>query len=138
MSDIKGIASSFFEVCEIGKGWDACKDYCLENASFSSQAEPLLEVRTIEAYADWMQGVCSILPDSNYEIKSLTVDEQNKHVSFFAVFSGTHTGEGGPIDPTGLNGTIDYVYALEFSEDKIKHLTKIWNPHHFFKQIGWE
>ena len=138
MSDMKGIASSFFEACETGKGWDVCKDYCLENASFSSHAEPLLEVRTIEAYADWMQGVCSILPDSNYEIKSLTVDEKNKHVSFFAVFSGTHTGEGGPIGPTGLNVTIDYVYALEFSEDKIKHLTKVWNPHHFFKQIGWE
>ena len=138
MSDIKGIASSFFEACETGKGWDVCKDYCLENASFSCHAEPLLEVRTIETYADWMQGVCSILPDSNYEIKSLTVNEENKHVSFFAVFAGTHTGEGGPIDPTGLNGTSDYVYALEFSEDKIKHLTKVWNPHHFFKQIGWE
>ncbi len=77
------------------------------------------------------------MPDCDYEIKSLTVDEENKHVSFFALFSGTHTGEGGP-PPRGLKGTVDYVYALEFSGDKIKHLTKVWNPHHFFKQIGWE
>jgi len=60
------------------------------------------------------------------------LDEGNKHVSFFAVFSGTHTGEGGPLDPTGLRGTVDYVYALEFSEGKIKHLTKIWSPHYSY------
>ena len=137
MSDIKGIASSFFEACETGKGWDVCKSYCLENASFSSHAEPLLEVTTIQGYADWMQGVCGLMPDCSYEIKALTVDEENQHVSFFAVFSGTHTGEGGP-PPTGLHGIVDYVYVLEFSEDKIKHATKIWNPHYFFKQIGWE
>ncbi|MBH18530.1 MAG: polyketide cyclase, partial [Gammaproteobacteria bacterium] len=92
MSDIKNIANSFFEACETGKGWQACKDYCIEDASFSSHAEPLLDVKTIEGYSDWMTGVCLMLPDSNYEIKSLTVEEESGHVSFFAVFSGTHTG----------------------------------------------
>ena len=138
MSDIKEIANSFFEDCEVGKGWEACKNYCLEDASFSSHAAPLLDTKTIEGYADWMQGVCSILPDCSYEIKSVTVDEDSKQVSFFAVFSGTHTEEGGPVPPTGLKGSVDYVYALEFSDDRIKHLTKIWNPHYFNKQIGWE
>jgi len=138
MSDIKNIANSFFEACETGKGWQACKNYCIEDASFSSHAEPLLDVKTIEGYSDWMTGVCSMLPDSNYEIKSLTVEEESDHVSFFAVFSGTHTGEGGPIPPTGKSGEVDYVYVLEFLENKIKHLTKIWNPHYLFKQIGWE
>ena len=138
MADIQETAKSFFEACEAGKGWDVCKTYCLENASFSSHAAPLLEVTTIQDYADWMQGVVVLMPDCEYDLKSVTVDEGNKHISFFAVFSGTHTGEGGPLEPTGLRGTVDYVYALEFSEDKIKHLTKIWNPHYFFQQIGWE
>ena len=40
MSDMKAIASSFFEACETGRGWDSCKDYCLEDASFSSHAAP--------------------------------------------------------------------------------------------------
>ena len=138
MSNIKDVANSFFENCEKGMGWDVCKDYCLEEASFSSHAQPLLEINSIEGYANWMQGVCTILPDCSYEIKSVTVDEENNHISFFAVFSGTHTAEGGPVAPTGLKGEVDYVYALEFQEDKIKHLTKIWNPHYFNKQIGWE
>ena len=56
------------------------------------------------------------------------LDEGNKHVSFFAVFSGTHTGEGGPLDPTGLRGTVDYVYALEFVVLKILARYKSYKP----------
>ena len=138
MSEIKNIANSFLEACETGQGWQACKNYCLEDASFSSHAEALLEVKTIEEYSDWMTGVCSMMPDSNYDVKSLTIEEEKGHVSIFAVFSGTHTGEGGPIPPTGKSGEVDYVYIMEFLDNKIKHLTKVWNPHHFFKQIGWE
>ena len=138
MSEIKKIASSFFEACETGKGWATCAEFCSENASFSSHAEPLLETKTIEEYAEWMVGICQIMPDSKYEIRSVTVDEESGHVSFFAIFSGTHTGEGGPTDATGKWGEVDYVYALEFNEDKISHLTKIWNPHYMNKQIGWE
>ena len=85
-----------------------------------------------------MTRVCSMMPDSNYDVKSLTIEEEKGHVSIFAVFSGTHTGEGGPIPPTGKSGEVDYVYIMEFLDNKIKHLTKVWNPHHFFKQIGWE
>mgnify|MGYP001218104845 FL=1 len=138
MSNIKEVANGFFEACETGKGWEVCKDYCTKDATFSSHAEALSEINSIEGYSDWMTGICSTMPDSNYEIKSVTVDIEKEHVSFFAVFSGTHLGEGGPVPPTEKYGEVDYVYALEFSEEKIKHLTKIWNPQHMYKQIGWE
>lgn len=138
MPQIKQIANTFFEACETGKGWGACAEFCHEKATFSSHADPLLEVKTIEEYANWMVGICQIMPDSKYEIKSITLDEDNNHVSFFAVFSGTHTGEGGPQSPTGKWGEVDYVYALEFEDNRINHLTKIWNPHYMNKQIGWE
>lgn len=138
MSQMKIIANSFFEACETGKGWSACKEFCHENASFSSHADPLLEIKTIEEYSDWMIGICQIMPDSKYEIRSVTIDEDSGHISFFAVFSGTHSKDGGPVSPTGKWGQVDYVYALEFKNEKISHLTKIWNPHFMFKQIGWE
>ncbi len=34
-------AMKFFEACETGKGWDACKAYCREGATFSCQAGAL-------------------------------------------------------------------------------------------------
>ena len=36
-------------------------------------------------------------PDGRYELRTFAVDEERNHVAAFAVFRGTHTGEGGPV-----------------------------------------
>ena len=38
-------ARAFFEACEAGKGWQICRDFCHENATFSCQADALAEVQ---------------------------------------------------------------------------------------------
>jgi ketosteroid isomerase-like protein len=53
------------------------------------------------------------------------------------VFHGTHTGEGGPVPPTGKSCAADYVYAMNFDGDKISSMTKIWNSDVTLKQLGW-
>jgi hypothetical protein len=55
-------------------------------------------------------------------------DGSSKTVCVFAVISATHTGGGGPVPPTGKKTVTEYVYTMEFDGDKIKHITKIWNP----------
>lgn len=55
----------------------------------------------------------------------------------FSVFRSTHTGEGGPVAPTGNPVAAEYVYAMEFDSGKIRHMTKIWNDGHSLKQLGW-
>jgi hypothetical protein len=35
-------------------------------------------------------------------------------VTAYAVFRGTHTGEGGPVPPTGKEVEADYVYVMQF------------------------
>ena len=57
MTPIAGIARQFFDACEAGKGWDACKAYCHPNATFSAQAEPLTDVKTLQQYTDWMTAM---------------------------------------------------------------------------------
>jgi hypothetical protein len=47
MASITSVAEAFFAACETGKGWDECRAYCTPNASFSAQAEPLLDVKTL-------------------------------------------------------------------------------------------
>jgi hypothetical protein len=136
MSAITSVAEQFFEACEKGKGWEACKAYCKPDATFSSQAEPLAEVRTLQGYTDWMKGMLVILPDGRYELKSFATDAQRNVVTAFAVFHGTHTGQGGP-PPTGKSTATDYVYSMEFDGDKIRHMTKIWNSGWALKQLGW-
>jgi predicted ester cyclase len=127
----------FFEACEAGKGWDACKAYCVPDATFAAQAEPLADVRSLSQYTDWMKGLMTIMPDGRYQLRSFAVDESRKNVCAYAVFSGTHTGQGGPVPPTGKSISSDYVYVMEFDGERIRHMTKIWNAGFAMKELGW-
>src|SRR6516162_7290475 len=138
MTSIAKVAKDFFEACEAGKGWEVCKQYCMPGATFSAQAEPLADVRTLEQYTDWMKGLLAVHPNGKYQVRSFAVDGERNNVCAYGVFSGTHTGEGGPCPPTGrhLKGS-DYVYVMDFDGDKIKHMTKIWHAAWAMKELGW-
>ena len=95
-------------------------------------------MKTLAAYCDWMAGLLTFVPDGSYEIKAFATDEDRHTVLAFGVFSGTHTGEGGPVAPTGKSTRSDYVYAMEFAADgKIRHMTKIWNSGWAVRELGW-
>ncbi len=137
MNSIKERAEQFFDACETGKGWDVCKEFCHPDASFSAQAGALADVDTLESYTEWMKGLLTPVPDGRYELRSFAVDEERNNVSAFAVFHGTHTGEGGPVPPTGNSVATDYVYVMDFDGDRIRHMTKIWNDAVTLQQRGW-
>ena len=130
-------ALAFFDACDTGKGWNACSAYCHPDATFAVQAEPLADVKTVEDYANWMKALLVFVPDGSYEMKAFALDEERSSVSAYAVFSGTHSGEGGPLPPTGKSTRTDYVYVMEFEDGKIKHMTKIWNSGWAMKELGW-
>ena len=130
-------AKAFFDACEAGKGWAACAPYCTANASFAAQSEPLADVKTLSDYANSMQGIMTVLKGATYDLKSFAVDEARHNVSAYAVFNGTHTGEGGPVPPTGKSVSTDYVYVMQFTSDKISHMTKIWTAPWALRQLGW-
>jgi hypothetical protein len=137
MAALRDTAEKFCVACETGKGWEGCKDYCSPNASFSAQAEPLADVRTLAQYCDWMKGLLGFIPDGRYDLKSFDVDEERRNVSAFAVFHGTHTGPGGPCPPTGKSVATDYVYIMQFDGDKISSMTKVWHSGLAVKALGW-
>ena len=137
MSNISEIADKFFVACETGEGWNGCKAYCAPGATFSAQAEPLEGVETLEAYCNWMKGLLGFVPDGRYELKSFAVDEKRRNVTAYGVFHGTHTGQGGPMPPTGKSVATDYVYVMQFEGDKISHMTKIWHSGLAVKALGW-
>jgi predicted ester cyclase len=137
MADIASIAQRFFDACENGKGWEVCRAYCTPDASFSAQAEPLAEIRTLQGYTEWMKGLLGFMPDGRYTVKSFATDGERNNVCAYGVFSATHTGEGGPLPPTGKSTNTDYVYVMQFEGDKIRHMTKIWNSGWALRELGW-
>jgi hypothetical protein len=136
MTSITEQAAAFFEACETGKGWAECSAYCTSDATFSAQAEPLAEIKTLEQYTEWMKGLLTILTDGRYELKSFATDTARHNVCAFGVFTGTHLA-GGPCPPTGKTTTTDYVYVMQFQGEKIAHMTKIWHSGLALKHLGW-
>ena len=129
-------AKAFFEACEEGKGWEGRSAYCHPNATFAAQAEPLADVQAKD-YTEWMKALLVLIPDGRYDVKSFATDSERNNVCAYAVFSGSHTGEGGPMPPTGKSTSTDYVYVMEFEDGKIRHMTKIWNAGLAMKDLGW-
>ena len=81
MASITAIANDFYAACETGKGWEACKTYCAPNATFAGQAEPLIGIKTLAEYTDWMKGLMTIMPDGSYEVKSFATDTERNNAS---------------------------------------------------------
>jgi predicted ester cyclase len=92
---------------------------------------------TVEGYTEWMKGLFTPVPDGSYELRAFAVDDDRNTVLAYAVFRGTHTGQGGPVPPTGKRVEADYVYAMAFDGDRIRHMTKIWNDGVSLQQLGW-
>ena len=132
-------AKMFFHNCESAKGWEACKDYVTDNANFSAQSEALAGINKVKDYVDWLAGLSSItMPGCSYKVHSSSYDEFTETALFFATFTGTHLGEGGPIPPTNKTTNTQYVYALKMNDDgKVMSMTKIWNSTWALSELGW-
>jgi hypothetical protein len=51
----------------------------------------------------------------------LATGHEGNNVCACAVFSGTHSGVGGAVPPTGKSTSSDYVYVMEFEDGRMPH-----------------
>ena len=137
MSATTDQAKLFFEACETGEGWEKCQEYCLPEATFSSQTGALADIVTLEGYCEWMKNLLTPIPDGHYELMFFAEDEERNCVAACAVFHGTQTGPGGPGEPTSKTIAADYAYVMKFEGSRIRHMTKIWNDTISLQQLGW-
>ena len=72
-------ATKFFAACEAPEGWAGCEQFVAEGASFTAQSEPLVEVKTVEAYCEWMYGFATVTaPGATYELHASAYDEKTR------------------------------------------------------------
>ncbi|MHC4993493.1 MAG: hypothetical protein ACYTGQ_00415 [Planctomycetota bacterium] len=132
-------AKKFFHDCESLRGWDVCKGSVAEDAPFYSQCEPLVDIKTLKDYVDWLADLGTVTtPGCRYDLHASAFDEANKCALFFATFRATHTGDGGPVEPTQKSTHTDYVYAIKMNDEgKVESMTKIWNASWALRELGW-
>ena len=132
-------AKKFFNACETPTGWEGCKQYVEENATFIAQCEPLADIKTVEAYSEWMAAIGTVTaPGATYDLHTSSFDETTSTAVFFATYHARHTGEGGPVPPTNKETHSHYVYVLTMSaHNKVERMVKIWNAGWAMKELGW-
>ncbi|MFQ5983269.1 MAG: hypothetical protein ACE5KS_07835 [Woeseiaceae bacterium] len=132
-------ATKFFHACDSLKGWDECSQYVEADAPFSAQSEPLVDLKTVEDYVNWMTNFGeNVVPGSSYELHISAFDETTNTSVFFATFTASHTGEGGPVPPTNKETNTHYVYILTMNDDdKIEKMQKVWNAPWAMRELGW-
>ncbi|MEM7219357.1 MAG: hypothetical protein AAF515_13410 [Pseudomonadota bacterium] len=132
-------ARHFFAACEEPSGWAGCQAYVEPGAPFVAQSEPLADIDTVEGYCEWMKAFGTVTAaGASYELHAAAWDEANRSALFFATYSATHVGDGGPVPPTGLSTRSHYVYVVTMSDnDKVAAMTKIWNAPWAMRELGW-
>jgi hypothetical protein len=132
-------ATKFFTACEAPEGWAGCQPYVAEGATFTAQSEPLVEVKTVQAYCDWMYGLATVTaPGATYDLHASAYDEKIRTAIFFATDHAKHTGEGGPVPPTHKETHSHYVYFLTMNdENKVARMVKVWNAPWAMRELGW-
>ena len=132
-------AIKFFEACDAPLGWEGCKQYVQEDATFVAQSEPVAEISSLEGYCEWMFAFGTITsPEGSYDLHTSSFDEATNTASFFATYHEKHLGDGGPVPPTQKETYTHYVYIIKMNaEAKVSHMTKIWNAPWAMKELGW-
>lgn len=132
-------ATKFFHACESLKGWDECEQYVAEGATFTAQCEPLVDINNVKDYTGWMAAFGSVTtPGCEYLLNASSYDEAANKAIFFGTFNAKHTGEGGPVPPTGKETSTEYVYILTMNtQGLIKDMVKVWNAPWAMKELGW-
>jgi hypothetical protein len=132
-------ATRFFHACESVQGWDACSQFVAPGAKFKAQSEPLVDIKTIEEYVNWMTDFCNnIAPGGSYELHSSAYDDVSKTAVFFATYTLTHTGDGGPVPPTHKETNTHYVYVFYMNDEgNIRSMQKVWNAPWAMRELGW-
>lgn len=138
MKAITETAMKFFECCETGQGWNACRAYCHDNAPFEAQALSLESYRTVEDYSNLIPHMLEVLPDAHYKVRCVATSEEQSVVIVYARFTGTHSGIDGPVPATGQTMNSDYAFVMRVEGNKVARVTKIWNDFYSNLQLGWQ
>eukprot|EP00656_Telonema_subtile_P054726 TRINITY_DN8246_c0_g1_i4.p2 TRINITY_DN8246_c0_g1~~TRINITY_DN8246_c0_g1_i4.p2 ORF type:complete len:151 (-),score=33.51 TRINITY_DN8246_c0_g1_i4:163-615(-) len=116
------LATTFFNTCEAGKGWEgACSELAIDGP-FDCQGTdpegipPISACTTISQYTEWVKTVNGAFGEAaTVDLHASGWDEDAKTGLFYATFAKT----------------AKYVYALKVNADgKVCEMTKIWNDAH--------
>ena len=129
--------------CDSGKGWEACQDQCVPEATFCCQNETLGGMTTVQEYADFIALFGKACPNATWTTHTVLWDGVNHTATFVCTYHCQHTESVaglGPLVPTQKTAHSQYCYSIQTDpsrQNKIVHITKIWNDTWMLRDLGW-
>ena len=71
-----------------------------------------------------------------YEVKSFATDRAQQRRCLRCLFGYSYRSRSS-VRADRQKTTSDYVYVMQFTGDKISHMTKIWHSGMALKELGW-
>jgi len=140
MSAIRQAAERILQNVKPGHGWEAWQPYCHPDATFRKVGTSSVGMEVHEslpAFAESTKVMAALFPDIREEVRSLAIDEEQDIAIAHVVIKGTHTGDGGPVPPSGKAFEVDVAYVMHLDGDRLRHLTMIMHDLVVDKQLGW-
>ena len=129
--------------CDSGKGWEACQDQCVPDATFHCENDTLGGMKTVQEYADFIALFGKACPDASWTTHSVHWDGVAHMATFVCTYHCQHTQSVpglGPIVPTQKKAHSPYCYTIQTDparDNKIVHINKIWNDAWMLRDLGW-
>lgn len=129
--------------CDSGKGCEACQEQCVPKATVCCQNETLGGMATVQEYADFIAMFGKACPNATQTTHSVLWDGVNHMATFVCTYHCQHTESVagvGPLVPTQKSAHSQYCYSIQTDpsrQNKIVHITKIWNDTWMLRDLGW-
>jgi predicted ester cyclase len=98
------------------------------------QASPWVNVRSLEEFKQFLEEDWKGVPDAIATGRLLVAE--GDLVAVFSTYSGTQTGQWGPIPPTGKRVEFDYAAVLRVAGGKIAEMWITWDNLAILTQLG--
>lgn len=129
--------------CDGGLGWEECRKFCTEDATFSCQCDTLAGLQTLREYAEFFQLFCKACPGVTWTMHTIQWDRVAHTAVMNSTYHCTHSVSVpglGPEIPTMKSIHTDYCYIVTTDpsrKNKVVHINKVWNDQWALRDLGW-
>ena len=98
------------------------------------QATPWLQIRSREEFKRFLEEDWKAVPDGTISERLLVAE--GDYVAMYVQYSGTHTGQWGPIAPSHKRFELDCIGVIRLAGGKIAELWITWDNVAVLTQLG--
>ncbi len=98
------------------------------------EASPWTDVRSREQFKQFLRADFTGVPDST--MVPLVLVAEGDYVAFFNRYTGTQTGQWGPVPPTGKRVEFDVAGVFRIANGKLAELWVTWDNATIMGQLG--